>query len=638
MLHRDTTLFWNSGKSKWAIRALLALVLLALSLVSLFITFKGLNHASVMDQAQIARNLANGRGMVTQFIRPLDIAKVAKIDKNAAKKGKPVTDSDHFPSIHHAPLNIWAMAAALKMTGYHHFDAKRAELAQRDKLTNRIYPGDRVIAATSLVFFIIAAVLGYSLLLRLFDEWVAASVCVLMIFNSTVFEYALSGLPQPLMMCCLLAAAHFILSAVATGDDQAQIVRQRLYVAGALLFLTLMVLSGWSAMWCLIGFAVFCAMYFNQGILYAAAAALIIYLLEALVISPMVAPYGDGLRYYFLLVSNCLGGDVAEAALRSGVEAASAINNSSFIVRLLGYAFSFFGKSVSLMGGLFIPALFFLALLKIYKRSEVNGFKWAIFTMWIACAIGMSLTAGGGEISDAQLMILFLPIFAAYGMSLIFNFTVLLKLSDNLSVARGFVLTILLLICSGAHIGNLVRDIPLGFALRDAGQANFPPYYPPALYGKVSPALPGLVDLTNPQDVIVTDQPWAVAWYSNRKAVWLPESVYMFDEITKWVNSTGSQIQGILITPTSTTDVKRGMTDIMARNGEFAPLAMEASVLLIDPKHNTRITDLFMSKPSRASDAKPLGYLVSSRGEFAQPHFLLGAHYVLYTRPTNTLL
>lgn len=633
MLRSDTTLTWNPTKSKWAIRALLALVLIALSLISLFITFKGLNHASVMDQAQIARNVANGKGLVTQFIRPLDIIKVSKADEGNEKKGLPVTGLDDFPSFHHAPLNICAMAAALRITGYHDYDTKRAELIQRDRITARIYPGDRIIAATSLVFFIIAMVLGYTLLLRLFDEWVAASVSVLMLFNRTVFDYALSGLPQPLMMCFLLAAAHFILSAIATENSRPQIIRQRIYIAISLLFLTLMALTGWSALWCLIGFAIFCAMYFRQGILYACAAALILGLIAILIVSPMVEPYGDSLQYYFLWVANCLGSNATEAALRSGIDAASAFNNSSFVLRLLGYAFTFFGKSVALMGGLFISALFFLSLLKPYKKDETDGFKWAIFTMWIACAIGMSLTAGDVEIGATQLMILFLPLFAAYGMSLIFNFTAQLKLSNSLSVARGFVLTILLLICSGAHISDLVREIPLGFALRDAGQANFPPYYPPALYGRVSPKQPGFVDLTNPQDAIVTDQPWAVAWYGNRNAIWLPEAVYMFDEISEWVNSTGRKIQGILITPTSTSDVRQGMADIMSRNGEFAPLAMEASVLLIDPKHTTRITDLFLQKPSRSSDAKPLGQIVSSRGEFAQPHFLLGAHYVLYMRP-----
>lgn len=638
MLRSDSSHSASSVKGKWAIRSLLALVLIALSLISLFVTFKGLNHASVMDQAQIARNIANGKGMITQFIRPLDIVKVTKADKIKKGKDLPTTGLDDFPSMHHAPLNIYAMAAALKITGYHDFDAKREELIQRDRITARIYPGDRVIAATGLSFFIIAMVLGYTLLLRLFDEWVAASVSTLMLFNRTVFDYALSGLPQPLMMCCLLAAAHCILSALSTQSNPSLITRQRVYVGLALFFLTLMALSGWSALWCLVGFAFFCAMHFRQGLIYTGAAALLLCLLVFLIITPMIDPYGDSLQYYFLWVANCLGGNATEAALRSGIDAASAFNNSSFILRLLGYALTFFGKTVTLMGGLFISALFFLSLLKNYKRDEVNAFKWATFTMWISCAIGMSLTAGEGDISATQLMILFLPIFAAYGMSLVFNFTAKLKLSENLNVARGFVLTILLLICSSAHICDLVREIPIGFALRDAGQANFPPYYPPALYGRVAPTLPGLVDLTNTQDAIVTDQPWAVAWYSNRKAIWLPESVYMFDQITQWVNSAGRQVQGILITPTSTSDVKRGMTDIMSRNGEFAPLTMEASVLLVDPRHSARITDLFMQKPSRTSDARPLGQIVSSRGEYAQPNFLLGAHYVLYTRPVTPSL
>lgn len=125
-----------------ALRIILAILIGGICLFNLFITYRGLEQPEAMDQAQIARNVAQGRGFTSQFLRPLD---VVTADKRHGRKAEfnlgAMTDSNN------APLNVYALAAALKMTGYDRFDEVRMKEGG-----SAIYGADRVVSAVSTVF------------------------------------------------------------------------------------------------------------------------------------------------------------------------------------------------------------------------------------------------------------------------------------------------------------------------------------------------------------------------------------------------------------------------------------------------------------------------------------------------------
>lgn len=628
------------------IRVILIVATLLLCGIQLFVTFRGLGHASVMDQAQIARNLAQGNGMTTSCLFPLDLVKAdaqaeREIRFSDNPEATPQVDIQHFPSLHHAPLNICAMAVALRLTGYHDYYARRQELAESGRLGHLIYPGDRVIAATSTIFFIVAMVLGYTLIMRLFDEVVAASAAALMLCNEAILGYATSGLPQPLMACFLLLALHFLLSAIrhredeipAPGSRRRRLMGNDARMAMAFICLGLMALTGWGAAWCAVGLALFCLAYFRRGIAYAVGGLAIVGLMCAVIAYGQCQLYGGMLQYYFFCAADCLGADGVAAALRSGLDSASPINGTDFIVRWFGYAFGQFGSVVSVMGGIFVCALFFLALFHRYKRAEMEGFKWAIVLMWFFCSLGMALTGGATTFTATQLSVLFLPIFLAYGLSLIYNFVIRSGITDDINRARSFAFFLLFIICSVPFLFELYHSASRALRLGEIGLAQYPPYCPPALYGRMNANTPGFVELTAPDDVIVTDQPWGAAWYGHRKSIWLPQSVEAYDNLSRIVSNAGLRVGGILITPCSTVTPRNGMQGILRESGEFAPLAMEGSVLLADPNHRIRLTDLFINNKGRDEKGDAVGNLVSSRGTFSGLHLLLGANYILYTRP-----
>ena len=69
---------------------------------------------------------------------------------------------------------------------------------------------------------------------------------------------------------------------------------------------------------------------------------------------------------------------------------------------------------------------------------------------------------------------------------------------------------------------------------------QWPPYVPPFI------AI--LNQWTNPNEIIASDMPWAVAWYADRKSLWLPRSTSDFIALNDY-RSLGNHLVGLYLTP-----------------------------------------------------------------------------------------
>ena len=63
-----------------------------------------------------------------------------------------------------------------------------------------------------------------------------------------------------------------------------------------------------------------------------------------------------------------------------------------------------------------------------------------------------------------------------------------------------------------------------------------------------------LHDWMKPAEVTASDIPWAVAWYANRRSVWLPDTPKALVEFRD-NNVLGAPINGLYLTPVSSTDI-----------------------------------------------------------------------------------
>ena len=609
----------NSGGTKrrtllMSMRGILAFIIVSLCVFQLCLTYRGMDQPAAMDMAQIGRQIARGEGFTTKFIRPIDVW-----DQNKAQRNKPL-NFDQFADTNHAPLYPYILAGALKATGFHHFAAK-----QMTEGGSNVYAGDRIVAGTSTFFFLVAMLLTYTLITRLFDEIAAATTVAFMGLSELVLQYALSGLPQMLMLCFMLGAVHCLVSAVRANDARKN-VQTILWSCGIFVMLALLSLTCRMSLWCAIGMLVFVGLYFRPQGMHSAIGAAILAILVILPTILLLAPTGGMEKKLMYGIFNGFGSEGAEELMRSASTTAISFNSANFFLRLLGYTFAQFNSMYINMGAIITTPFFLLALFNKFKSRAVEATKWAVFAMWLCACLGMALFGESSTISESQLAILFTPFFAAYGTALVFIFLARMQLGQAFNGIRGLAIATMLIISSGLFLFQLPRQLYMGIWTSARGVPHFPPYYPAAMNGK-------LHNMTNEHDLIVTDQPWGVAWYADRKALWMPRSL---EELTRnlepIMSRSGQDIQGFLITPSSHSMQQGGITGVIREAGDFAPLALEGKLLMLAPKRNMAFVELFTTNANPKSTARPLASLVSSQGIYRHRNFILGAEMIYYSR------
>lgn len=598
-----------------SLRWLLGLLIFSLCMIQLCLTYRGLDNETAMDMAQVARQIARGEGFTTKCIRPIDVWDFSRKSKN----GKAV-DFNHFAEANHAPVYPYVLAGAIKLSGYDDFASKRM-----DPEKNNIYAGDLVVSATSTVFFLLALILAYTLVTRLFDEIVALTTVAFMGLSELMLQYALSGLPQPFMLCLVLCALHCLVSAI-REENEGKTTRVLMWLSACFVFMALLCLTCYMCIWCFVGLLVFCGFYFHPNGMHAAIGAGFLLMLVALPAALYLTPTGGLERKFIYGIFNGFGSAGAEALMRSATTTAISFNTSNFFLRLIGYTFAQFNNMYINMGAIFTVPFFLLALFNRFKSSTVQGIKWATLAMWLCACMGMALFGEAQTISESQLATLFTPTFAAFGVALVFTLLARLQLGENFNGIRVLTIICMLVVSSGLFLFQLPKDLYIGIWTSARGVPHFPPYYPAAMNGK-------LHDMSNEKDLIVTDQPWAVAWYADRKALWIPRSINDYTRNLEPIFQASKQeVQGFLITPTSHTMTGNGISGVIRSAGDFAPLALEGKLLLLTPKHNMAFAELFTTNANPKSTVRPLASLVSSQGVFRHRNFLLGAEMVYYTR------
>ncbi len=611
----------NSG-----VVALLRCVVLTLLVImcsfKLFLTYRGLNQPDVMDQAQIARSVACGEGFKTLYHRPIELGDFYNYN---ASEG---VDFDSLKDMNHAPLNILSMAAALRCTNSHRFEETRIAVNDAGEPVTTLYGPDRVIAGTSCLFFLVAMALAYMLITRLFDDMVATSTLLCFAFCDLMLDYSISGLAQPLMMCFLFGALHLLLYAKSAADDSDTFAKG-LFLILSFVLMALMVLSGWFSLWIALGYFIFCAAYFRPYGLYGFLGVVILGASCAYTLCSNYSMVGNIFGNAFYGIYNCFGGS-SEDVMRSVHSMDVALNSSMVVIRFFGSVLNQVKSLYTNCGSVIVAPFFFLALFFRFKRPSLQCMKWALCSMWIMATIGMALYGTDVPLSSGQLMIMFGPLFVAYGFSLLFNFIARLNASGFTYVQmRGLAVFIVVLMTAGGMLANLPGDVMRALALKGKAQPHYPPYYPPALNCD-------LYDKTDERGVLVTDQPWAVAWYANRRAVWIPKSIADYSRINEEILPAGGLfVQGLVITPASYDPIipssyapTQGMRDgrpggytAIAQNmGDFTPLALNLPLAILDPRHSMYINNFTPRQEDQDAPATRIGKIVavSNTGSPAQ--------------------
>jgi hypothetical protein len=195
---------------------------------------------------------------------------------------------------------------------------------------------------------------------------------------------------------------------------------------------------------------------------------------------------------------------------------------------------------VGRLGAVVVAPLFFLTLLHAFRKKETRTFRWGFLLMLISGAVGMAFFgfADGAlqtDLDSNDLYPLFIPLTTAYGLAL------LLIMWSRVQVA-------------GRDLAS-IRQINIAFhtliiALSSLSLLSVytdPPKYPFVWPPNCPPALTDLSDWYSKDDIICSDMPWTVAWYADRKSLWLPLTIADFNDLNEF--RFRGKITGLLVTP-----------------------------------------------------------------------------------------
>ncbi len=515
------------GLAVWIKRGAVALGIIAIAAIYLY-QFRGLATSQAMDQAQIGRAIASGEGWKTKLARPRAIGQLQT-------HGRSITDNI-WTDTYNAPLPPFVDAIALLLVKSHW------------KITPRtlVYAGDRAIAMMSIVLFLGSIAVLFFTAQRLFDRRLALLACGLVLLCDAMWEYSLSGLPQMLLLLLFNVAVYLTVRAVEAyyAGESTTIWFGALGVTFGLLALTHAL-----TFWIFLGAVIFAGLFFRPRGWSAAtmAAGWAIVYLPWLIRTYAVSGNPGGVAVYSLFagIGHTEWGWMRQTNFDPGVAFISSFRDklTTGLTGQTAHLFEYFGLSV-------VALMFFVSLLHPFKRTETAAVRWMILAMWGGAVFGMCLYGINEEqgVAANQLHLIFVPLMTCYGLAyLLVQWN---RLALSFPFARAGFLTLLYLLCA----------LPMIFATPWlAPQKPFvrwPPYMP-ALIGVLN-------DWMRPEEITVSDMPWAVAWYANRRSLWLPDTIRAFTDLGDY-NVLGGPINGVYLTPVSGTDNK--LRDIV--RGEY---------------------------------------------------------------------
>lgn len=489
--------------------AALTLIVIALSVVYIFIQFRGFNQPAAMDQGQIARSVAAGEGFSTKYIRPIALWQLERNNKELPEGNFPDFFYQPLFPLLNAPL-LWLAKDSWKMSPL-----------------DMVYTGDRLIAALSCLCFLFSAGLWFWLFRKIFDDRLAAFALAAVLLTDLFWKFSISGLSQMLVLLFFSAACCFTWLAI--GDGVASARKAWKFLLPAAACFGLMTLTHGLSLWIFAGWFVFVCIFFRQKLLpvFVSGVVFCVVLSPWLVRNYQVSGNPLGLAAYTALWSSK---NLEETMFRES--SPQMINQfRGFRGRLKEGVISQAGRMFEYLGMNIVAAVFFLSLLHRFKSASAGIFRWGVLVMWLGAFAGMAVYGlGGGTVSPNQLHILFVPLFILFGGAF------LMVLWNRL----GFEGMLLQKVFSGFLLFLIAIPMLGTIFLSQPQRVQWPPYIPPFI------AVLG--DWFEKDEILSSDMPWAVAWYANRKTLLIPDSPRTLTRISDY-QVLGGPVVGLYLTP-----------------------------------------------------------------------------------------
>ena len=478
------------------------IAVIALALFYNMAAFRNFATAEAMDAAQLARNISEGKGFITDYVRPFSIYLHRKHAPAGASATNFVASAlERSPDVSNPPAYPLVLAGVLKLMPFSYPEVR----AGRSFTT---YSPELWIAGFNQLLLVVCAALVFSLARRLFDEpvaWVSATVFV----GAEMFwRYAVSGLPTLWLTTLVLVITLLLIRLDTNIRDPNASHRWAFLIAAAIGALAALAgLTRYSFLFLIVPLVVYLVTVPSPQRVMLALVASITFL--ALVVPWLARNHS---------VSGTLFGTAGYAALqdigqfpgdslyRSTAPDFSTVTTSDVARKVLVNLREVVLHQAPRLGGSWVTALFLAGLLVPFRNVVTGRIRLLLVSLIAAFALAQAAIAPAGTFASAEVnavdyLSVFAPLAFVFGVSLLFN---LLEQFSGLA-ARSIVLAVFFALACA--------PLALTFAAPPASPIAFPPYYPPWTEARARHLPAG--------QWMMSDMPWAVAWYGDCKSVWL---------------------------------------------------------------------------------------------------------------------
>lgn len=506
----------EGGGQLWLERFLLAVIVGVVVVVFHFVEARNFSAPEAMDQAQVGRNLAEGRGFSTWYIRPLSIH-LAKEAARAHQKSGSVLPTGGHPDLENPPVFTLMEAALFKMlpAGIRYAPASAPAPIHR-------IPAEMAISWMNIGLLFIVVFQVYRLGCRLFDPVVGMLAGGITCGTDLMWRFAYSGLSTLWLMVLVLALARVLVSLEARSRPDALPSKfgpvSLAVLAGGLL--GLLCLTRYSAGWLVIPAAIFVGTFGGMRRWTATVALVGVFLL---VIAPWLVrnwrlsgvPFGTA-TYALYAGTDSFPDD---RLVRSQSPNLSGVALGEVAAKGIHNSIRQFQEDIPRLGGSWLSGFFLVSLLLPFRNPSLSRLRQFVVIglafLFLAQALGRThLSTLNPEVNSENLLVLMAPLAFLFGAGLL----------TTLFDALEFPFPLAKTLAEGASV--VVLSLPLIFALVSAGLAIAnqiprrhlpmvdPPYRPDVVRDLIGNVPSG--------GLVMSDLPWAVAWYGARECVGLP--------------------------------------------------------------------------------------------------------------------
>jgi hypothetical protein len=498
--------------------ALLALIFLAL--VYDLRAWRGLATQEAMDSAQLARNIAKGRGYTTRFIRPFSVYLLQKqIVHNSAPVAGTFANAlarPKVPDISNPPVYPLVLAGLMKVAPFRYgVDTSRSFWSMLDPESSTgarmflRYQPDFLITVFNQILFL-AVILSVFLWARRWFDAAVAWVSVLVLCGMEIlWRFSVSGLSTMLLLLIFMGVAWclaLVETFVRENKGGPRMVFFLAAAAGALVGLG--GLTRYAFGWLIMPVVLFL-------LLFTDARRVRLGLTAVGAFGILVVPW---LARNWNLSGEPLGTATYDALSGTGLfpgwrlERSLDPNIRIFLwpvwMKLLANVRGLLQNDLFRIGNGWMAALFLAGLLVPFRQPTIRRLRYFVLlslgVLFLAQALGRTqLSEDSPEINSENLLVLLAPLVTVYAVGFF------IQLVDQLYTPPPQIRYALF------GLFGVLTGLPLIFVLLSPSQhpVAYPPYYPPQIQQ--------IAGMMNERELIMSDMPWAVAWYGDRPCVWL---------------------------------------------------------------------------------------------------------------------